>query len=371
LLDLIYDSPGEGGEQSPASAILAGFERTLMEMEDALSGVLALRRMRDFNEIDAGGKWQRRSHLVNYLHFTVTNQLASLTLPASGFYLDTVLGGVDCYPGDTPLVGNTYIAAVAIMGFPAATVPGLLAVLDVLAVPLRYSSRFIFTDQPEAAKQIKSIERKWKQRLRGFWSDVFRMPSPRIDEDAAKMANEATGALARTNSAKVATGYYTPVVILTGTSPAEAIEYARVVSREVMRLGFATRIETVNAMEAWLGSLPGHTVPNVRRPPAHTDNVADLLPATAVWTGRMANPCPFYPLRAPALLQAATSGAAPFWLNFLSGDVGHGLIFGPIGAGKSTLLATVAMQALRYANMTIWWFDKGRSGLAATKACRG
>src|SRR5208282_6571195 len=55
---------------------------------------------------------------------------------------------------------------------------------------------------------------------------------------------------------------------------------------DFVKLGFATRIETINAAEAWLGSLPGHTVPNVRRPLAHTDNVADLLPVTAVWTGR-------------------------------------------------------------------------------------
>jgi type IV secretory pathway VirB4 component len=70
------------------------------------------------------------------------------------------------------------------------------------------------------------------------------MPSPRVDQDAADMAHEAGGALARTNSAKVATGYYTPVVVLTAPSAAEAIENARVVSREIMRLGFATRIET-------------------------------------------------------------------------------------------------------------------------------
>jgi type IV secretion system protein VirB4 len=370
LLDMLYDTDGDA-EQSPASAILAAFERTLMEIEDALFGVLDLRRMRDFTEIDAAGGMQHRSHLVNYLHFCVTGQLVSLNLPTSGFYLDTVLGGLECYPGDTPMIGDNYVAVVAIMGFPAATVPGLLAVLDVLAVPLRYSSRFICTDQPEASSQIKSIERKWKQRLRGFWAEVFRTPAPRIDQDAQEMADEAGGALARTNSAKVATGYYTPVVVLRAPTPAEATENARVVSREIMRLGFATRIEGINAMEALLGSLPGHTVPNVRRPLAHTDNLADLLPLTAVWTGRMTNPCPFYPARAPALLQAATSGAAPFWLNIHHGDIAHTLMFGPTGAGKSTLLATVAMQALRYPGMTIWWFDKGRSGLAATKACRG
>jgi len=112
-------------------------------------------------------------------------------------------------------------------------------------------------------------------------------------------------------------------------------------------------------------------VPNVRRPLVHTDNLADLLPLTAVWTGRPTNPCPFYPPNSPALLQAATAGAAPFYLNLHAGDIGHTLIFGPTGAGKSTLLATIILQALRYPGMAIWSFDKGRSAMATTKACRG
>ncbi|HEY1561572.1 MAG TPA: hypothetical protein VGF71_11880, partial [Caulobacteraceae bacterium] len=246
----------------------------------------------------------------NYLHFCITGQLVSLNLPKGGLYLDTILGGQECFPGDTPLIGQSYVAVVAIMGLPGASVPGLLSVLDVLPVPLRYSSRFIATDQPEAKKQITSIERKWKQRQRGFWVDVLRLPSPRIDEDALAMATEAGSAMARTNSALVGTGYYTAVVVTMAPSPAEAVENARLISREIMRLGFATRVETINAMEAWLGSLPGHTVPNVRRPLIHTDNMADLLPLTSVWTGRATNPCPFYPPGSPALLQAATESPA-------------------------------------------------------------
>ena len=232
LLDLIYDGD-DSTDRSPAAAILTAFERTLMEIEDALSGAITMRRMSEFEEPDVTGQIQRRSHLINYLHFAVTGQMVSLTLPPGGFYLDTVLGGQECYPGDTPLVDENYVAVVALMGFPATTVPGILSVLDVLPVPLRFSSRFIFTDQPEAKKQIASIERKWKQRLRGFWADVLRMPAPRVDQDALDMATEAGSAMARTNSARVGTGYYTPVVVLMAPTADGAIENARVVSREV------------------------------------------------------------------------------------------------------------------------------------------
>jgi type IV secretion system protein VirB4 len=55
-------------------------------------------------------------------------------------------------------------------------------------------------------------------------------------------------------------------------------ENAQLIPREIQREGFATRVETINTMEAWLGTLPGHLRPNVRRPLIHTLNLADLLP---------------------------------------------------------------------------------------------
>ena len=41
----------------------------------------------------------------------------------------------------------------------------------------------------------------------------------------------------------------------------------------------------VNAVDAWLGSLPGHAYANVRQPPVSTLNLAHMLPLSAVWAG--------------------------------------------------------------------------------------
>jgi hypothetical protein len=48
-------------------------------------------------------------------------------------------------------------------------------------------------------------------------------------------------------------------------------------------------------MDAYLGSLPGHGVENVRRPLMNTMNLADLLPTSTIWTGQNEAPCPMYP----------------------------------------------------------------------------
>jgi len=136
---------------------------------------------------------------------------------------------------------------------------------------------------------------------------------------------------------------------------------ARQVEKAINRLGFAARIETINTLDAFLGSLPGHGVENVRRPLINTMNLADLLPTSTIWTGLADAPCPMYPPLSPALMHCVTHGATPFRLNLHVRDLGHTFMFGPTGAGKSTHLGIIAAQLRRYTDMSIFAFDKGMS----------
>ena len=126
-------------------------------------------------------------------------------------------------------------------------------------------------------------------------------------------------------------------------------------------------IETVNAIEAWLGSLPGHVYANVRQPPVSTINLAHMIPLSAVWAGPLTDAH----LNAPPLLFAKTEGSTPFRFSLHVGDVGHTLIVGPTGAGKSVLLALMALQFRRYERSRIFIFDFGGSARAATLSMGG
>jgi type IV secretion system protein VirB4 len=373
IADLIYDD--DSPDRSPAGKILEQFKKTLADVEDAVGDAVRLRRMEAFRATDRRGSLQQRDELVDFLHFCLTGEIVSLNIPPAGAYLDAIIGGREFWPGHTPIIGSQtdghFIACVAIEGFPAETTPNLLSVLDDLALPYRWSSRMIFTDRHEALASLQKYRRVWKQKQRGFFAQLFKLQTGPADADAVRAVHQIDAALGEANSGSVAFGYYTPVIVLMAPSRDEAIEGARLIAREVQRDGFVARIETENAVEAWLSTLPGHVVPNVRRPLAHTRTLADLLPLSSVWTGREFNPCPFYPEGSPPLLHAATAGATPYRLNLHVSDVGHTLIFGPTGAGKSTLLCTIALQALRYAGVTITAFDKGRSMLATLLACGG
>ena len=120
---------------------------------------------------------------------------------------------------------------------------------------------------------------------------------------------------------------------------------------------FTCMPEGVNALEAWLGSIPGHAYANVRQPPVSTLNLAHMIPLSAVWAG----PASDEHFQAPPLLFGKTEGSTPFRLSLHVGDVGHTLIVGPTGAGKSVLLSLMAMQFRRYRNSQIFAFDFGGS----------
>jgi len=168
-------------------------------------------------------------------------------------------------------------------------------------------------------------------------------------------------------------GHHTSVLLISGESTAEIETRSALIERSVQTAGYIAHIETYNGLEAFIGSLPGHTRQNVRKPVIHSLNVADLLALSREWEGEPHCPSPFFSKRSPALAEVRSSSGARFFLNLHVGDVGHTLMLGPTGAGKSTLLAFLASQFFQYASQgaQVFAFDKGRSLLPLCGAVRG
>jgi type IV secretion system protein VirB4 len=357
-LDFLYDDELTGS--APATQVLDKFRKALDELEDSLCDIFGLRRMQSF-EVNDGHRNVLRDELVNYLNFTLTGSVTPVNIPDPPMYMDAYLGMEELWPGDTPRLGRQFIACVAITGFPSASYPNILAILDTLPIAYRWSTRMIYLDQHEALGALGTYRRKWQQRRVGFAAQIFKTKNAQVNQDAVEMAGEVDAAIADAHSGLVTYGYYTVTVVLMDESRKRLQELARSIAAEITRAGFTSRVETVNTVDAWLGSLPGHPRHNIRRPLLHTLNLADLLPLSSVWAGLSHNPCPFFPQPSPPWMHVVTTGATPFRLNLHHGDLGHTLILGPTGAGKSTLLATLAAQFRRYPGATITAFDKGNS----------
>lgn len=352
-------------------ALIEQFKRESNSIENRLSSAVNLTRLKGQKVVNEDGSSVTHDDFLSWLQFCVTGVHQPVMLPSNPMYLDAVIGGQEMWGGVVPKIGRKFVQAVAIEGFPLESTPGILTALGELPCEYRWSSRFLFMDQHEAVSHLDKFRKKWRQKVRGFFDQVFNTNTGSVDQDALSMVQDAEAAIAEVNSGLVAAGYYTSVVILMDEDRDTLERSARQVEKAINRLGFAARVETINTLDAFLGSLPGHGVENVRRPLINTMNLADLLPTSSIWTGNPSAPCPLYPPLSPALMHCVTHGATPFRLNLHVRDLGHTFMFGPTGAGKSTHLGIIAAQLRRYEGMSIYAFDKGMSMYPLTKATGG
>jgi len=362
FVELMFDDDAKSPDKTARTmALIEQFNRELQTIENGLSDVLNLTRLGAHQVITEEGKPVSYDDFLSWLQRCITGNTHPIQLPDNPMYLDALIGGQEFVGGVIPKIGRKFISVVGIEGFPLESTPGMLSLLAELPVEYRWSSRFIFMDEHQALAHLEKFQKKWKQKVRSFFDQVFNTNNGRINLDAEAMVLDADEAIAEINNGLVAAGYYTSVVVLMDENRTALEAASRQVEKAINRLGFAARIETINTMDAFFGSLPGHGVENVRRPLIHTMNLAHLLPTSSIWTGSENAPCPFYPPLSPALTHCVTSGATPFRLNLHVRDLGHTLMFGPTGAGKSTHLALLAAQFRRYAGMSVFAFDKGMS----------
>ncbi|KQU95576.1 conjugal transfer protein TrbE [Mesorhizobium sp. Root102] len=369
LTKYVYSDDASRNERF-ADIVLGYFQTAVREFEQYMANVLSIRRMVTQEASERGGsRVAKYDELLQFVRFCIVGENHPIRLPAIPMYLDFLVTA-DFHHGLSPLVDSRSLTVVAIDGFPAESWPGILNSLDLMPLTYRWSSRFMFLDAIEARQKLERTRKKWQQKVKPFFDQLFQTNSRSIDQDAAMMVAEAEDAIAESSSQLVAYGYYTPVIVIFDEDERRLRDKAEAVRRLVQAEGFGARIETLNATEAFLGSLPGNWYANIREPLINTRNLADLIPLNAVWSGSVVAPCPFYPENSQPLCQVA-SGSTPFRLNLHSGDVGHTLIFGPTGSGKSTLLGLIAAQFRRYEGAQLFAFDKGRSMLPLTLAVGG
>ncbi|MCI2811068.1 conjugal transfer protein TrbE [Eoetvoesiella caeni] len=305
--------------------------------------------------------WLDDSQTLSYLHSTISTRRYRVGVPDVPFHIDALLADSPLVGGLAPTLGDAHLRVVSVRGFPTSTWPGLLDDLNRLGFAYRWSTRFMCMDKAEAEKELRRLRRQWFAKRKNVVAllreTIFQQESPLVDTDADNKATDADAALQALGSDQVAFGYLTATVTVLDADPATADEKQRLVERVIQGRGFVTIPETLNAVDAWLSSIPGNAYANVRQPIVSTLNLAHMMPVSAVWAGPQQNKH----LDGPPLIVTRTDGATPFRLVTHIGDVGHTLVVGPTGMGKSVLLATLALQFRRYRGSRILAFDMGRS----------
>ena len=316
-------------------------------------------------------RWLDDGETLTYLHSTVSTKRHRVRVPETPIYLDALLADQPLTGGLEPRLGDTHLRILTIVGFPTATTPGLLDDLNRLPFPYRWTTRAILLDKTDATRLLTRIRRQWfakRKSIAAILKEVMtNEASVLVDTDAANKAADADLALQELGADFAGQAYVTASVTVWDADPRAAKEKLRLVEKVVQGRDFTAMPESINAVDAWLGSLPGHVYANVRQPPISTLNLAHMIPLSAVWAG----PERDEHLRSPPLLYGKTEGSTPFRFSLHVGDVGHTLVVGPTGAGKSVLLALMALQFRRYPRSQVFAFDFGGSIRAAALAMGG
>ncbi len=351
--------------------IIQNFKTKLDEFENLLTSVLKIERLTSSTINDEFIE----DELCSHLNHTLTCTKQGLKIP-TGQALDNWIGNQDFIGGLYPKIGEYYLTIISTDEFPAYTEENILSVIDSFPFDLRWNTRFIFTDKYQAEQLIRKHQKLWDgaatKLIDMIFDRVFSTKLNKYNRDALHMSEDSEVALTDARSEAVKFGYYTSTIILYDEDVNALAEKAKMVTRELQALKFNARIEKINAMDVFFGTMSGMSKAfNFREPILHTMNLAQLLHTSSLYLGEKTSPNPYLENNSPPLALAITHGNTPYNFNLHVQDVGHTCIIGQVGSGKSTLLAFILAQYQRYQNSKIFAFDQNLSLFTITNACNG
>ena len=202
--------------------------------------------------------WLDDAETLTYLHATISTKRQRVRVPEIPMHLDAVLADQPLTGGLEPMLGDAHLRVLTVVGFPTATTPGLLDELNRLAFPYRWSTRAIMLDKTDATKLLTKIRRQWfakRKSIAAILKEVMtNEASALLDTDAHNKAMDADAALQELGSDVIGEAYVTATVTVWDNDPRIADEKLRLVEKVIQGRDFTCMVETVNAVEAWLGS---------------------------------------------------------------------------------------------------------------------
>lgn len=361
------------GREGPGDKALALFNKRLSEIESLLQGNLSgVRRLRSTQRETCGTK-QVYDAFLQYVRQCITGEDYPFALPDHPVFLNQYLATDDFTGGAEPQLGDPLnelipgkrIAVVAIDGFPERSYAGILRELDSLPFDFRYCQQAQLLDEQEAKETHQANKSKWGFKKRSPLKQLSPIKvgaDTHIDSFAAQMESDANQAMSAAEYGKEIFVKFSAKLIFMESDADRLRQIVRDAVRVVKHnCGFSCRIETINAVGAWLATFPGQHYKERRTFVINTANMAHMMPLSAPFRGHEFSPSPYFPPRSSPLFYGVTSGGSPYRFHTQVGDVGHQLIAGPIGSGKTTWLALGIAQWFRFPDAQVFAFDKKKT----------
>lgn len=284
-------------------------------------------------------------------------------------YLDTGLPDSAIDVEDRGLVfsglNKRHAVVLTLKTWPETLLPGILDGLDSIPGELVYSAAFQFISRGEAEKSIEKYRRYHKMLsipLKSYISQAFgKPPDGETRPQHVKAAQETEAALADLDT--VSWGRLNFTIVCYGDDREEAELVARRATQVVQKVGGLVMRETMHALSAWAGTLPGQWAEPVRWALLNSNHLAALMPMRNVdvgepenkWlkeqTGRNAPPMTVFP----------THYGSVYRHHAHAEGIGHTMFVGPTGSGKSVFVNFLLTQFQRYEPTRVIIIDRDYS----------
>jgi type IV secretion system protein VirB4 len=371
-----------GDEKQSADAALADtlahFDEKLRMFVNLVENDIHLTPLKvEIAENDAG-EFEVDKQIGHLVQCACARQIAPRRIDAA----TDVSALVSCKPlrtGLRPALGNDLVAVLVVREMGSESYPGMFDFLNTLPNEYRVSWRYIGVEREKAIKTISIDKNRWFSKRKSAMQHLKNTDGPHQNTHAMSMADDANAALNDIQAGVANYGYFTMSIVFwepigeRKEIDAWKILQGRVetVAAELHQRGCQTFFERENAVEAFLGTLPGVGYAQLKKWMLSSRNLADYIPLTGVWTGSMTNPCSYYPEGSPPLAYVSTNGSTPLALNVHVNEVGHFTVAGGTGSGKSVLLGFLLAQHRRYPGARQIVMDVGRSQYVLAKAVGG
>ena len=325
-----------------------------------------------FDSLGIPSQFLNQDKMLTYLHSIVSDNPRPLTMPKHPLLLDQYLYDTPVYGGLEPRLGEKHVRVIVPLTYLSDTIFGLFDRLNRLDFSYRWVTRFYCLSKQDSISSLEGIKNGWNGKIKSLRSMAKELLFNReddgnINENAQRKFDEVKDAISAVESDTTNYGYYSTAIVVMDEDLEQVEKKAKYVWQEIVNIGMRAKIEDLNALDAWMGCIPGAVGHYIRRPMISTGNLVHMMPISDVWAGPERNDY----LHGPVLLYTQTDGNTLFRLNFHIGSVAHTLLVGPTGAGKSVHLNMIAASFRKYKNARVIILDKGASSRVLTEGVGG
>ena len=311
---------------------------------------------------------------LSYLHYLISGKWSKLQLPNNAFTELKHYLAEDFIAGFEPKVGDMYVRVISIdQGFPEESQPLILERLNSLNFEFRWHTRFFFLTNIESRNNIQHLSDLHQQNLLSPTASIASRSgmSVNINRSSYDLFDEAEEAKRDSVINGTNHGKYNCCIVLYSDNESLLSDRVKQVRQIFDELMFKNRLETMGAMQSYLGSLDGEIYKNRRRFLVSTQNLVEFMPISSSWSGYNTHPSNMYPENSPPLFYVDTPNHEIFKGSLHWQDIGNTLVLGSTGSGKSTLLLFLAFSQLRYQNSQVFVFDYKHSMMPFTYGIDG